>query len=78
MNGQIVRDHLLRRPFAPFSIGLSDGSTYFVRHPEPCILGRTEIHLEGSPDQEIVTIGLLHITKLVVSLRPHRSSGPES
>ena len=38
MNLEGIRDALHRRPFLPFSIGLVDGRTFEVRHPEFVIL----------------------------------------
>ena len=39
MNLEGIRDALHRRPFLPFSIGLVDGRSFEVRHPEFVILG---------------------------------------
>ena len=34
-----------RRPFTPFRLTLTEGSTYDVRHPEFCMVGRRSVIL---------------------------------
>jgi hypothetical protein len=60
-----------RRPFVPFRLTLTEGSTYEVRHPELCMAGRRSAVLGlTAPDasdllfDSSVTIDLLHIVKL--------------
>lgn len=60
-----------RRPFVPFRITLTEGSTYEVRHPELCMAGRRSaiIGLAPADDPDLlfersVTVDLLHIVKL--------------
>ena len=59
------------RPFVPFRLTLTEGSTYEVRHPELCMPGRRSAVLGlTAPDasdllfDRSVTIDLLHIVKL--------------
>jgi hypothetical protein len=71
MSPQELEDAVRRRPFVPFRITLTEGSTYDVRHPELCMVGRRSaiigIVAPGRPDQRFdrsATIDLLHIVKL--------------
>jgi len=60
-----------RRPFVPFRLTLTEGSTYEIRHPELCMPGRRSAVLgltaSGASDllfDHSVTIDLLHVVKL--------------
>jgi hypothetical protein len=60
-----------RRPFVPFRLTLTEGSTYEIRHPELCMAGRRSAVLGlTAPDasdllfDRSVTIDLLHVVKL--------------
>ncbi|MFI5455260.1 MAG: hypothetical protein ACHRXM_07385 [Isosphaerales bacterium] len=71
MAPQDLVEAVRRRPFAPFRITLTEGSTYEVRHPELCMVGRRAaivgVPVPGDPDllfDRSVTIDLLHIVKL--------------
>ena len=62
---------LRRRPFVPFRLTLTEGSTYEVRHPELCMVGRRSavigLNLKHDPDlffDRSVTVDMLHIVKL--------------
>jgi len=62
---------LRRRPFVPFRMTLTEGSTYEVRHPDLCMAGRRSAILgttsRDDPDRlfdRSVTLDLLHIVKL--------------
>lgn len=62
---------LRRRPFHPFRVYITDGSSYEVRHPELCMPGARAVII-GLPSSaypepvydRIVDIDLLHITRL--------------
>jgi hypothetical protein len=61
---------LRKQPFEPFRLCLSDGTTYDIRHPDQCSVGRTTAHV-GVPKragtetfQDIVLCALLHITHI--------------
>ena len=43
MAPQDIEEAVRRRPFAPFRITLTEGSTYEVRHPELCMVGRRAV-----------------------------------
>ena len=60
-----------RRPFVPFRLTLTEGSTYDVHHPEFCMVGRRSAIIGLTPLGETqqlfessVTLDLLHIVKL--------------
>jgi len=60
-----------RRPFVPFRLTLTEGSTYEIRHPELCMPGRRSAVIGLNPSNEndllfdrSVTVDLLHIVKL--------------
>jgi hypothetical protein len=60
-----------RRPFAPFRLTLTEGSTYDVRHPEFCMVGKRSVILGLAPLDEnqllfdhSVTLDPLHVVKL--------------
>ena len=62
---------LRRQPFVPFRMTLTEGSTYEVRHPELCMIGRRSAIIgttsRDDPDRlfdRSVTLDLLHIVKL--------------
>jgi hypothetical protein len=60
-----------RRPFVPFRVTLTEGTTHEIRHPELCMAGRRSavIGLVG-PDardplfDRSVTVDLLHIVQI--------------
>ena len=43
MTPETIQEHLLRQPFQPFRVFLSDGSAYDVRHPEMALVTRREV-----------------------------------
>lgn len=61
-----------RRPFVPFRLTLTEGSTYEIRHPELCMVGNRSAVLglgaaPNDPDsffERSLTVDLLHIVKL--------------
>jgi hypothetical protein len=66
-----ITARLRRRPFVPFRMTLTEGSTYEIRHPELCMVGRRSaivgIITTDDPDRlfdRSVDIDLLHIVKL--------------
>ena len=60
-----------RRPFTPFRLTLTEGSTYDVRHPEQLMLARASVVI-GVPDQTgkedffetTVLVDLFHVVRL--------------
>ena len=71
MRPEDVLQLLRRRPFEPFRIHVSDGSTFEVRHPELAIVERSKVIIgvpgrdgpEG-PVERSVFCALIHITRL--------------
>jgi hypothetical protein len=66
-----IINFLHRRPFEPFRIHLTDGTTYEVRHPEFVLVGRATTHVYFPvPDmppprfEKYEVVSLLHITRL--------------
>jgi hypothetical protein len=62
---------LQRRPFEPFRIEVSDGTSYEVRHPELVMVGRRAIVI-GVPAEgqypvyeRTETVSLGHVVKLI-------------
>jgi hypothetical protein len=62
---------LRKQPFVPFRLTLTAGSTYEIRHPELCMVGRRSaiigVTTRDDPDRlfdRSVDIDLLHIVKL--------------
>jgi hypothetical protein len=73
-----------RRPFSAFRLTLTEGSTYDVRHPEFCMVGKRAVILGLSPlddSQQLfdhsVSIDPLHIVKLepLETVPPPKSNG---
>lgn len=71
MSQQDLLEVLRHRPFQPFRIHLSDGSTYEIRHPEMLIVGRTKALVFFPPAgmslpamDRYEAVSLLHITRL--------------
>jgi hypothetical protein len=66
-----VLERLHRRPFEPFRIHLTDGTTYEVRHPELVLVGRRSmvVGVSDVEQQPVVydrytTVALVHIVRL--------------
>jgi hypothetical protein len=69
MNPEELFAAVHRRPFVPFRLHVSDGSSYDVRHPDSILVTRRSaiLALAGNPDEvpeRAITIALLHITRL--------------
>ena len=69
MTVQSFRDLLAQRPFRPFRLVMSSGSTYEVRHPEMALLTRSDMLIgvgetdEGVP-AEFRICSLLHVASI--------------
>jgi hypothetical protein len=71
MNPETLLDYIRRRPFQPFRLHLTDGTTYEVRHPELVIVTRREAHVGVQQNgahlplaDRVHIVSLLHITHL--------------
>jgi len=71
MRPEDILQLLRRRPFEPFRIHLTDGSTFEIRHPELAIVERSQmiIGMPGpagpdGPVERSVFCALIHITRV--------------
>jgi len=70
MRPEELEDLLHLRTFVPFSVHLSDGTMYEVRHPDQVRLTRSAIHImitrdeQGQPVNRLVRYALIHINRL--------------
>jgi hypothetical protein len=64
MNAEAVREWLVRRPFEPSELRLSNGEMYQVRHPENVALGRTKMAVADPETDRITHIALVHINSI--------------
>jgi hypothetical protein len=67
-----ILQYLRKRPFDPFRVQVSDGTTYDVRHPELVMVGLRSISIGvPSPQQSqpvyehVETVSLQHVVKLL-------------
>lgn len=58
-------------PFQPFTIHMSDGSAYAIRHPEQVMVSQRSVHVginggSDTPDafDDIAICSLVHVTRL--------------
>jgi len=75
-------DHLRERPFQPFRLHLTDGTTYEIRHPERIKVFRSKAHVfchrNDQPGDLVLryeAIALVHINRLV-PVGPAPTSNP--
>ena len=65
-----------QKPFEPFRIVLSDGTTYDIRHPDLLWVGQRSAYvgLTGQPAdtffERSIKLDLLHVTQ-IIPLEPH-------
>lgn len=69
MQAEEIRTHLRKKPFQPFRVHLSEGTSFEVPHPELALLNQREIAiaLGGRGDkipERFVYCDILHITHL--------------
>lgn len=64
MNSEVIRQLVLRRPFEPFTVHLSGGETYEVRHPETVALGKQRIVVVDPDSDQMAICSLLHVTSV--------------
>ncbi len=71
MSSDELRDSLKQKPFEPFRIVLTDGSSYNIRHPDLFWVGQRAAYvgLTGQPGQVLferaVKVDLLHVTQII-------------
>ncbi len=70
MTAANIRKHLVRKPFQPFRIWLSDGHSLDVRHPDMCMVAPNTVYVGmPHPDEEglvvqITDCAMLHVTRI--------------
>jgi hypothetical protein len=70
MSHEDLKIRVEHRPFGPFRVVLTEGTSYEVRHPELFMLGKRSvvIGIAKNPDQTFydgtVMVDLLHIVRL--------------
>lgn len=69
MTAEKIDEFLHRRPFEPFRIHMSDGSSYEVRHLELALLTRREVFVAEPPrtgkyPTRTAICDLLHVTRI--------------
>jgi len=70
MSHQDLRERVQQRPFQPFRMVLTEGTTYEVRHPELIMLGKRAAVIGISRDaaqtlfDSTVLVDLFHIVRL--------------
>jgi hypothetical protein len=65
-----VREHVIKQPFQPFRIYMSDGAKFDVRHQDMCLIGRSAVYVV-IPDarqpwmyERLAHCALIHITRI--------------
>jgi hypothetical protein len=64
MNAEAVLERLVRQPFEPFELRLSNGEIYQVRHPELAAIGRHKMVVVDADTDRVSHIGLIHINSI--------------
>ena len=70
MRPEDVREHIIKQPFQPFRIYMSDGATFNVARQEMCLIGRSSVSVV-IPDprqpwmyERLAHCALIHITRI--------------
>ncbi|HVS35204.1 MAG TPA: hypothetical protein VMS17_06450 [Gemmataceae bacterium] len=78
-----LQSELRKKPFVPFRMYLSDGTTYDIRHPDLVVPGMTTafIGFAADPDQtyynSYTVISLMHVVRLEpIPSTPAATNGP--
>jgi hypothetical protein len=64
MNSDVIRQRVVRRPFEPFSMHLSGGEAYEVRHPETVAVGKQRVVVVDPDSDQMAICSLLHVTSI--------------
>jgi len=64
MDRQAMLALLNRRPFEPFSVHMSNGESFEVRHPEVAALGKSRLVIVDPETDRMDIIGLLHVASV--------------
>lgn len=70
MRPEDVREHVVKQPFEPFRIYMSDGATFDVTHHDSCLITRSSVYVV-IPDPKdrwmvdrLAHCALIHITRI--------------
>ena len=70
MRPEDVREHIIKQPFQPFRIYMSDGATFDVAHQDMCLISRSAVYVV-IPDarhpwmyERLAHRALIHITRI--------------
>ena len=64
INSEVIRQLVSRRPFEPFTLHLSSGENYEVRHPENVAVGKQRLVLVDPESDHMAICSLLHVTSV--------------
>lgn len=64
MTNETLRSWILRQPFQPFEIRMSNGQGYAVQHPEYAALGKTNIIVFYPDSDRYAELSLLHVASV--------------
>ena len=71
MTPRDILKELRRKPFKPFRITATEGSSYEVRHPEICVVTRDTVYVglnpledEGLLVEDYVLVDIAHVVKI--------------
>jgi hypothetical protein len=64
MNAEAVREWLVRQPFEPLEVRLSNGEIHQVRHPELAAIGRHKMVVVDPDSDRVTHISLMHINSI--------------
>ena len=63
-NSEVIRQLVSRRPFEPFTVHLSGGEAYEVRHPETVAVGKQRLVVVNPESDQMAICSLLHVTSV--------------
>jgi hypothetical protein len=61
MNADTIREFIVRSPFEPFVIRMSNGESHEVHHPECIAIGKNRIIITDPETDRTVFYSLIHI-----------------
>lgn len=84
MHTDELKVRMRRRPFQPFRICLTDGTSYEIHHPEMMIVGKRSAAIGVSGDSQassydaLIEVDLFHIIRAEPLEVPTPPSGPQA
>jgi hypothetical protein len=66
MNDETINQWLRSSPFQPFTLNLSNGESYEIRHPEKILVGKRQAVVYAPASDSFSFVALVHIN----SIRP--------